>query len=194
MHKWSVLVWNMSLLKPSKVKLVVVAGLAVVVGSLWLIPGPDRIGAMVVVSPNDRMSQQGQEWTANVRIVSNVPVNAADVLLRYPADLVEVQQVEADEVRFETSVFEPTHTSGRAEVHFVAATLEPHQGEGGSIGVIQFRAKKPGVSRISVAEAVVVRHDGNGTDVYQSDLQRTVGEWMLDMGRAGWNNLIGGGK
>ncbi len=172
----------LNIFRISKIKLVLIIGVLVVVGSLWLIPGPARKGAMVTITPNRQQVQQGYEWQATIHLNANVTVNALDIALGYPADEVQVLRTSLDNSRFETKVFEPTVAHDKHEVYFVQATLQPFTGQGGQVGTITFKAKKPAKPEINVSpHSKIIAHDGKGTNVYQTQLTRSVGEWLVDL-------------
>ena len=172
----------MTFFKSTQTKLLLIIGLLVVLASLWLIPGPSRQGAMVRITPNQQQVQQGYEWDAEVVVDSNVAVNSLDVAIVYPADEVKVIGTSLADSRFATPIFEPMIEDKKHEVYFVQATLEPFKGESARVGTITFKAKKPAKPQLMVnPDSKIIAHDGEGTNVYQMKLSRSVGEWLVDM-------------
>jgi len=164
----------------TKIRVLIVAGLAVVIASLWFIPGPDNIGATVRIEFEEEV-QQGQERQARVVVDSNTPVNSVDVAIRYQPDLLSVMNVSMDESRFDTQIFEPASDVDNHKVRFVQATLEPFKGEGALVGTIDFKAQKQGTPEFVFENAQVIAHDGNGTNVYYPKLPQSVGEWLVGL-------------
>lgn len=174
----------MILFKSNQTKFLIVIGLIIVVASLWFIPGPERRGATVKIIPNGEQVQQGFEWQADVIIESNVAVNALDIAVMFPDDEVTVKETSLDSSRFETKIFEPMLEEQKHEIYFVQATLEPFTGQDGLAGTITFKAKKPAKPRIEIAPgSKIIAHDGNGTNVFQTSLSRSVGVWLVDLVR-----------
>ena len=112
---------------------------------------------------------------------SNVTVNSLDIAIVYPADEIQVIGTSLADSRFATPIFEPMIEDKKHEVYFVQATLEPFEGESARVGTITFKAKKPAKPQIVVnPDSKVIAHDGEGTNVYQVELSRSVGEWLVD--------------
>ena len=166
----------LKVVKPTKIKLVIVAGLAIVLASLWLIPGPDKQGAMIMIDPQQPQVQQGKQWTATITVHSTVQVNAADVVVSFPTDEVEIMAADMEDVDFSTPIFQPEVDTDNGQVHFVQASLQPRTGHS-SLGHVRLKAKKSSHPKATV-EGQIISHDGQGTNVFYQTIHQSVGQWL----------------
>ena len=104
----------------------------------------------------------------DVNVNASIPVNAFDVMVAYPLDMLEVTGTNKRETFLDLWAHEEEHPqiNGVAEVHFTGGTTERggHMGTGTAI-TLNIRAKKVGTAEIYFKDPQVIASDGKGTIV-----------------------------
>lgn len=164
-----------------KVVKVALALLIVGVTALCLIPGPDRSGATISITPNNLLNQAGQTWTAKVFVQTNQPINSVDTTIHFDPSLVEVKDIDNSDSAFEMKVFEPTLNQSQATVRFVQTSLQSYDDQQALVGTITFKGIKQGQLHLTPQQTKIVADDGQGTDLFHPVLSQSLGQWLLTM-------------
>jgi hypothetical protein len=120
---------------------------------LFLMPGSSQIGV-------------GETMTVEVRINSEgTSFNAAQVVINYPKELLEVTLLDKTGSTFSLWINEPHFSNANGTVSFTGGT--PYGVSGGAVSVlkIQFRAKAVGSGKFSLTAAAVSAADGSGSNI-----------------------------
>ena len=114
-----------------------------------------RIGIPEKITP-------GTEFEANILVDSDVPLNAFDILLRYPKDILEATRV--DNGRSLITIWQnQPQVSEPGELRLTGGSVQAFQGNGGELLTVRFKALREGKASISFASAEAYIADGKGT-------------------------------
>jgi len=108
----------------------------------------------------------GEKMTVELRIDSEgVSLNAAQAVVRFPKDTLEVTALDKTESAFSFWLEEPQFSNTEGVISFTAGT--PYGVSGGAVKIlkIEFRAKGTGSGTLSLTEAAITAADGSGTNI-----------------------------
>lgn len=108
----------------------------------------------------------GEKMTIELRIDSEgVSFNAAQAVVRFPKDTLEVTALDKTESAFNFWLEEPQFSNTEGVISFTGGT--PYGVSGGAVGIlkIEFSAKGIGTSTLSITEAAISAADGSGTNI-----------------------------
>ncbi len=126
--------------------------------------------ATLYLSPNSSSFTVGQTFSASVFVSSPIqPMNAADALISFPRDKLEVVSLSKGGSIFSLWVSEPSFSNSAGNIRFEGVIFNPgFIGSGGKILNITFRAKSAGNAPVSFLSGSVLANDGNGTNILAS--------------------------
>lgn len=119
------------------------------------------------------LSPSGGEYEVSRTILVDVllnssgePINAVDVSIAYPTDLLEVKSVSKSKSILSLWPKEPVYSNGR--LSFSGGVPAPGFNGTGNNLTISFLAKKEGEARLAITDGLVLAADGRGTNVLAS--------------------------
>ena len=108
----------------------------------------------------------GEKTMIELRVDSEgVSFNAAQAVVRFPKDILEVTVLDKAESAFSFWLEEPQFSNIEGVISLTGGT--PYGVSGGAVGVlkIEFRAKGTGSGTLSLTEAAITAADGTGTNI-----------------------------
>lgn len=108
----------------------------------------------------------GEKMAVELRIDSEgVSFNAAQAVVRFPKDTLEVAALEKAESAFSFWLEEPQFSNNEGVISFTGGT--PYGVSGGAIQILKvvFTAKGSGSGTLSLMEAAIIAADGSGTNI-----------------------------
>ncbi|MBI5732959.1 hypothetical protein HY967_03300 [Candidatus Jorgensenbacteria bacterium] len=115
----------------------------------------------------------GSEFVVAVRIDSSFPINALDLTVHYPADLIDIVRV--DNTGSVVSLWQETpRTNKEGFIKLSGGLFEPFQGNGGDIVRFYVRARSAGVANFQLTKTSLFIADGRGTELEASSLPLTI--------------------
>jgi hypothetical protein len=140
--------------------------IAILVGVVTLGIFSSARAATLSLTPESSEIGVGEKMTVELRIDSEgTSFNAAQAVVRFPKDTLEVTALNKTESAFSFWLEEPQFSNTEGAISFTGGT--PFGVSGGAVGVlkIEFRAKGAGSGTLSVTEAAVTAADGSGTNI-----------------------------
>ncbi len=126
--------------------------------------------ATLYLSPNSSSFTVGQTFSANIFVSSPVqPMNAADGIVSFPTDKLEVISLSKGGSIFNLWVSEPSFSNNAGTVQFEGVVFNPgFIGAGGKVLTVTFRAKNTGSAPVGFLSGSVLANDGQGTNILSS--------------------------
>ncbi|MEK7180763.1 MAG: cohesin domain-containing protein [Patescibacteria group bacterium] len=106
----------------------------------------------------------GDEFSVEILIDSDQPLNAYSFVLKYPTDNLQVIGFNSANSIIDVQREEPQVFEG-GSIKFAGASLKPFSGRGGIISIINFKALRSGNETLNFSEPKVYLADGKGTKV-----------------------------
>ena len=123
--------------------------------SLYLLPEKGSFGVGEIFSVDLKVDTAG------------LPINAAETILYFPKDKLEVVNISKENSIFSLWPEEPIFSNSFGEISFSGGMPHPgFNGKEGLIITIKFEAKKEGITEISFGESRILADDGKGTDIF----------------------------
>ena len=123
--------------------------------------------AVINLIPEVNNVKLGQEFNLYINLnTEGVGVNAAEVTLSFPKDIVEIVDVDKTKSIFNFWVKEPFISNEEGILTFIAGTPKGVSGENLLILAIKLKAQKDEDIEVKIVDATVTASDGKGTDVF----------------------------
>lgn len=137
--------------------------------------------ATMVLSPGSGTYKIGQTFSVGVYVgSSDQAMNAAQGVISFPSNLLEVTSLSKGGSILNLWVQEPSFSNGNGTVNFEGIVYNPgYTGSSGKIISVTFKAKAAGTATVIFSSGAVLANDGAGTNI------------LTGMGKA--NYTIGGG-
>lgn len=122
--------------------------------------------ATLFIAPPSSEIGVGEKMTVDIKIDSEgVSLNAAQAVLRFPKDTLEVVSLDKTNSAFSFWLEEPTFSNADGIVSFTGGT--PYGVSGGSIQVLKivFTTKGSGSGTTTLSDAAITASDGSGTNI-----------------------------
>jgi len=122
--------------------------------------------ATLFLAPPSSEIAIGEKLTIDLKIDSEgISLNAAQAVLRFPKDTLEVVSLDKTESAFSFWLEEPNFSNTDGVMSFIGGT--PYGVSGGSIQVLKivFNAKGSGSDVIALSDAAITASDGSGTNI-----------------------------
>jgi hypothetical protein len=124
-------------------------------------------GATLYVSESCGSYTVGDTFPVSIMVYTGgAPINAAEGVLNFTADSLEVEAISKDSSVFVLWTEEPSYSNRDGEIRFSGGV--PNPGYTGSVGTILdivFRVKDSGIAALDFSDARVLANDGKGTDI-----------------------------
>ncbi len=124
--------------------------------------------ASLVLSPPSDTCTVGSDCKMVVRVSSTDSVSAAEGVISFPSDKLEVKSIFKSPSVFNLWIQEPGYSNSKGTVNFEGVVLNPGFTGNGTILTIVFRAKSAGTASLSFSSAQVLANDGLGTNILSS--------------------------
>ncbi|MDO8264966.1 MAG: cohesin domain-containing protein, partial [Candidatus Parcubacteria bacterium] len=123
-------------------------------------------GVSISLFPESGSFRIGDEIKMDIKInAAGIPINASEVVLRFPPDNFEVASISKNGSIFSLWPKEPFFSNTLGLISFIGGTPQPgFSGEGNAIAV-KLKAIKEGESSITFDEGKILANDGKGTNV-----------------------------
>ncbi len=122
--------------------------------------------ATLSLSPSTGVYTSGAVFTANVVLnTQGAPINAAEGILKFNPNQLEVVGLGQTNSIFNLWTIEPTFSNSAGTVSFGGGSPRGYTGSAGTIMSIRFRAKGAGASAVSFSSGSALAADGQGTNV-----------------------------
>lgn len=122
--------------------------------------------AILYLTPVSSEIGVGEKMTVELRIDSEgISFNAAQLVVRFPKDTLEVTSLDKTGSAFSFWLEEPQFSNTEGIISLIGGT--PYGVSGGAVGVlkIEFQAKGTGSGTLSLTEAAITIADGSGTNI-----------------------------
>ncbi len=125
------------------------------------------LAATLSVSPGSGTYSVAQTFTVNVLVSSSdQPMNAAQGVITFPKDLLEVTGVSKSGTKMSLWVQEPSFSNAAGTVRFEGIVLNPgYQGGAAKVLSISFKVKGTGSASVAFSSGTVLANDGKGTNI-----------------------------
>ncbi|MBM2818064.1 MAG: hypothetical protein HW401_654, partial [Parcubacteria group bacterium] len=126
--------------------------------------------ANLYFSPSSGSYSVGSILSTSVFVSSpDQAMNAADGIVSFPKDKLEVVSVSKAGSVFSLWVQEPSFSNSAGTVNFEGVVLNPgFTGSSAKIATISFKVKAPGVASLNFSSGSVLANDGQGTNILKS--------------------------
>jgi len=114
--------------------------------------------------------EPGEIFAVDVLISSEeTAVNAAQAVIYFPIELLEVVEILKTDSIFSLWIQEPTYSNFRGEIFFGGGLPSPgFKGRAGKVMTIFFRAKSIGIAEISFGKESILANNPQGTNIFSS--------------------------
>lgn len=122
--------------------------------------------AVLGVSLDKDTINVGEKFTANIRIDSEgIGINAAQVTLQFPANILEITEVDRTGSIFDFWLRLPEFSNETGRLVFVGGSTSGFSGKSLQILKIVFKTKEAGNADLTFTDAAITASDGSGTNV-----------------------------
>lgn len=144
-----------------------------ILGAMLLLFGKFSVAqaATLLLSPANGNFSVGNNFNVSVVVSTNQAMNAAEGIVSFPADKLEVISVSKTNSIFSLWVQEPSFSNFglRGNVHFEGIKLNPgFTGNNGRILDITFRVKSAGIAEVSFDGGSILANDGKASNIISS--------------------------
>ncbi|MFA6392179.1 MAG: cohesin domain-containing protein [Patescibacteria group bacterium] len=124
-------------------------------------------GATLFLSPSSGSLTVGGSISTTVIVnTGGDPINAAKATASFPTDLLEATAV-SESGLFTRWITNPIYSNGSGTMNFEGGLPNPgYTGTSGSIVTITFKGKKAGTATVTLGSVIILKNDGNGTDIF----------------------------
>ena len=130
---------------------------------------PSTAGTSISIEPRGDVFNLEHDIVVDVFVISDVPFNAVDAEVTFPADNLAVVDVTDAHSVIDLWVKEPRYSNEDGTVTFTGGTTLPGGVVGKSlIATITFRPKKAGMVPLTIAHSLVLAGNGQGTDLNEN--------------------------
>ena len=136
--------------------------------------GETALAADVFFSPSSGVFT-GETMSVDVLVdTQDIAVNNAEIVLRYPNDLLEIISTSASDSVFSLWVGAPQYSNETGTLAFTAGIPTPgFTGDAGKILSIVFRVKGSGKAVLTYSSAIIRANDGYGSNVFHTGAKAT---------------------
>lgn len=127
-------------------------------------PGASKAAELYVKSEKDRLNI-GDNFAVNVKINSDIGINAAQATIEFRKDILEITSVDKTGSIFEFWLREPDFSNDTGRLVFIGGSSKEFKGESLQVIKINFRVKSAGAADITFTDGAVTAYDNNGTNV-----------------------------
>ncbi|MFH1583236.1 MAG: cohesin domain-containing protein, partial [Candidatus Falkowbacteria bacterium] len=126
--------------------------------------------ASLYLSPSTGSYEVGKTFSVSVFVSSSdQAMNAADGVISFPTDIIEVSSLSKSGTIFNLWVQEPGFSNSAGTVNYEGVVMNPgFTGAGGKIITINFKAKAEGQATLIFSSGSVLANDGEGTNILSS--------------------------
>ena len=134
---------------------------------LFTFSASSAAAATLYTSPSTGTYTTGKNFTVSVRVSTDQSMNAADGIIHFPTDKVQVISVSKNNSVFNLWVQEPSYSNSGTlgNVRFEGVVLNPGFTGDGKIMDITFQVRGEGAANIIFASGSVLANDGQGTNI-----------------------------
>lgn len=123
-------------------------------------------GVSLYISPGSRSFRVGNTFSIELKVdTAGVFINAAQTIISFPADKLEVLSISKDNSIFTLWTEEPVFSNSSGKISFSGGLPHPGFKEIGNIITINFKARQEGAVFLALEEGQVLANDGKGTNV-----------------------------
>ena len=122
-------------------------------------------GASLFLSPGSETFLKGDVFSVEVKVDTDLPINAAQTTVYFPPDKLEVLDIFKENSIFLLWPEEPAFSNTLGEISFSGGLPSPGFTGVGNIITISFKAKGEGRVSLTLGEGRVLADDGKGTDI-----------------------------
>src|SRR5689334_18167578 len=102
----------------------------------WFFATPTQAATSLFFSPASGQVHPGNIWTTTLMVSAQEPINSADVVVTFPANLLEATSVDTGGTVLSIVLFKPAIDNSNGTIRFVQTSPSPYSGSGGKIGTI----------------------------------------------------------
>jgi len=122
--------------------------------------------AILYLVPESGTFQVGSNFSVSVKVdAQGIPINAADAILNFPPDQLEVVSISKTGSIFNLWPQEPTFSNKTGKIEFAGGSPQAFSGTAGQILTIVFRGKREATAKVNFSSGSVLAADGKGTNV-----------------------------
>jgi len=123
-------------------------------------------GASIFLSPGSKSFKVGDIFSVEVKVdTADIPINAAQTIIYFPPDKLEVLSISKSDSIFILWPEEPAFSNSSGEISFAGGKPSPGFNGVGTIITINFKAKEEGIVNLALGEGQVLADDGKGTNI-----------------------------
>lgn len=133
---------------------------------LILANGVNAAGVSLFLSPGSKSFKIEGTFSIEVKVdTAGIPINAAQTIIYFPPDKLEVLSISKSDSIFILWPEEPVFSNSSGEISFAGGLPTPGFTGVGNIITINFKAKKEGMVNLIFGEGRVLADDGKGTNI-----------------------------
>ncbi|MDO8601288.1 MAG: cohesin domain-containing protein [bacterium] len=112
----------------------------------------------------------GKNFSVNAMLgTKGVPANAAQAVISFPSEKIEVQSISKNNSIFTLWIQEPNWSNSKGEIYFGGGLPSPgYSGSSGKIITILFKAKAKGEAKVGFGKEIIAANDPWGTNIFSS--------------------------
>lgn len=123
--------------------------------------------ATISVKPENISTNEGGEFSVDILIdTEGGSINASDVQLNFPSNIIEVVEIDRTGSVFAFWVSDPIFSNSEGTIEFIGGSAKGLSGDSLHILSILFKTKGSGVGPIDPVEVIITASDGKGTNVF----------------------------
>ncbi|MES2966387.1 MAG: hypothetical protein V4668_01210 [Patescibacteria group bacterium] len=133
--------------------------------SVLFMPKSEQTGTRMHIEPSELSIEANKEFTIDVFVQSEEPVNAFAGVLNFDESILEVARIDYNTSIANLWTQEPWFTKGAGTITFAGGTTKPGGFTGsGSLLTVIFKGKEGTTTPLTLTSTRVLKHDGLGTD------------------------------
>lgn len=134
--------------------------------SVLFVPNEPQAGTSIHIEPSELTIEKDRDFTIDVVVESDEPVNAFAGVLQFDETILEVASISYNTSIADLWTQEPWFAKGDGTIAFAGGTTRPGGFTGkGSLLMVTFTGKNATTTPLTLTGTRVLKHDGLGTDV-----------------------------
>lgn len=133
---------------------------------VMLLSEPDKPATLMFITPTELLIADGELFKIEVKVRSEIPVNAFTGVLEFNEEMLIVDRIEYNMSIANLWAEEPWFKKGSGTISFAGGSTKAGGFIGeGSVITVYFKGKASGDTKLKLTQTRILQHDGQGTDV-----------------------------
>ncbi len=132
---------------------------------LFLVALTPETPATMEISPTAAVVTEGKYLTTTIEVTTLTPVNVFKGVINFDSEKMKVERIDYNTSIADLWTEKPWYENGDGTIAFAGGTTMPGGFVGtGTLLTITFLSLNPGTAKVTISDALILKHDGLGTE------------------------------